>query len=161
MKRWSEWQSMYSAWIRRVLALNPMVMPALYRTVSLKQPVSFRFRPSCGRRYFTISITHQVNGQPSMLVWVVFFSGLISPFIQGTDDPNYDWRGLMILYRPRKYGSYKINGVPGNFSAAPNGIKVSIFESYENSWGNHFMDSEEFCCGELDKCCSISPKYRQ
>jgi len=47
----------------------------------------------------------------------------------------------MILNRPRKYGSYEIRGVLGNFSAAPDGIKVSIHafytmpEPYENSWG--------------------------
>ena len=47
----------------------------------------------------------------------------------------------MILDQPRKYGSYEIDGVPGNFSAAPDGIKVStrafhtVFEPYENSWG--------------------------
>ena len=31
----------------------------------------------------------------------------------------------MILDRPRKYNSFKIDGVPGNFWAAPDGIKVS------------------------------------
>ena len=47
----------------------------------------------------------------------------------------------MILDQPRKYGSYAIDGVPGNFSAAPDGIKVSthtfhmVFEPYKNSWG--------------------------
>ena len=47
----------------------------------------------------------------------------------------------MILDLPRKYGSYEIRGVPGNFSPAPDGIKVStrafhtVFEPYENSWG--------------------------
>ena len=47
----------------------------------------------------------------------------------------------MILNRPRKNCSYEINGVPGNFSAAPDGIKVStyafhtVFESYEKSLG--------------------------
>jgi len=47
----------------------------------------------------------------------------------------------MILDQPRKYGSYKIDGVPGNFCAAPDGIKVSThafhtgFEPYEDSWG--------------------------
>ena len=47
----------------------------------------------------------------------------------------------MIFDRQRKYRSCKIPGVPGNFSAAPDGIKVSthafhtVFEPYENSWG--------------------------
>jgi len=47
----------------------------------------------------------------------------------------------MILDWPRKYGSYEIVGVPGNFLAAPDGIKVSthvfhtVFEPYGNSWG--------------------------
>ena len=46
----------------------------------------------------------------------------------------------MILDLPRKYGRYKIDGVPGNFSAAPDSIKVSthafhtMFEPYDNSW---------------------------
>jgi len=47
----------------------------------------------------------------------------------------------MILDRPRKYGSYAIDGVLNSFSAAPDGIKVSAhafhtaFDPYENSWG--------------------------
>ena len=47
----------------------------------------------------------------------------------------------MLLDPPRKYGSYKIEGVPGNFSSTPGGIKVgthtfhTVFEPYENSWG--------------------------
>ena len=47
----------------------------------------------------------------------------------------------MILDQPRKYCGYEIDGVPSNFSDAPNGIKVSahafhtVFEPYENSWG--------------------------
>jgi len=48
----------------------------------------------------------------------------------------------MLLDLSRKYGSYEIDGVPGNFSVAPDGIKVSthyafhvMFEPYENSWG--------------------------
>ena len=46
----------------------------------------------------------------------------------------------MILDRQRKYGSHEIDGVPSNFLAAPDGIKVStltfhtVFEPYENSW---------------------------
>ena len=65
----------------------------------------------------------------------------MSLFIQGTDDPGCDWRGLMILDRPSKYFTYKIDEVPSNFSHAPNGIKVSelaiqtVFEPYKNSWG--------------------------
>jgi len=47
----------------------------------------------------------------------------------------------MVFDQPREYRSYKINGMPGNFSVASDGIKVSthafhiIFESYQNSWG--------------------------
>jgi len=47
----------------------------------------------------------------------------------------------MILHRVRKYRSCEIVGVPGNFSAAPDGIQVSthsfhtMSEPYENSWG--------------------------
>ena len=47
----------------------------------------------------------------------------------------------MILDWSRKYHSYEIFGEPGNFSTAPNGIKVSthtfhtVSEPYENSWG--------------------------
>ena len=47
----------------------------------------------------------------------------------------------MILDQQRKYGSYEVGGVRGNFSAAPDGIKVGIhafyavFEPYESSWG--------------------------
>ena len=51
----------------------------------------------------------------------------------------------MILDRPRKmYDSYMMKGVmegvSGNFSASPNGIKVNtrtfytVFEPYKNSW---------------------------
>jgi len=46
----------------------------------------------------------------------------------------------MILNWPTKYGGYEIDGVPSNFSAAPDGIKVSthafhtMFEPYGNSW---------------------------
>ena len=32
----------------------------------------------------------------------------------------------MMLDRQRTWRRYEIGGVPGNFSAAPNGIKVSI-----------------------------------
>ena len=48
----------------------------------------------------------------------------------------------MILDRLRKYDSYEIDGVPGYFWAAPDGIKAStdalhtVFEPYENSWGS-------------------------
>ena len=46
----------------------------------------------------------------------------------------------MLLDPSRKYSGYKIDGVPGNFSVAPDGIKVSIhtfhmFEPHESSWG--------------------------
>ena len=61
----------------------------------------------------------------------------------------------MILDRQRKYGSYEIDGVPSNFSDAPDGIKVSIhaFHTYSvltsreqlGDYG-HFTDSKEFCC---------------
>ena len=46
----------------------------------------------------------------------------------------------MILDQQGKYGNYEVDGVRGNFSAAPDGIKVSIhafhavFEPHENSW---------------------------
>ncbi|KIM52912.1 hypothetical protein SCLCIDRAFT_478492 [Scleroderma citrinum Foug A] len=65
-------------------------------------------------------------------------SGEWSAFdVNGTDDPSCDWRGLMISGWPRNlYDSYEIDGVPGDFSAAPNGIEVStdafhtVFMSY-------------------------------
>jgi len=47
----------------------------------------------------------------------------------------------MILNQQTKYGSYKIDGVSGNFWAAPDGIQVSthtfhtVFEPYKDSWG--------------------------
>jgi len=48
----------------------------------------------------------------------------------------------MIPARPRNlYDNYEIDEVPGNFWAAPDGIKVSkhafhtMFEPYANSWG--------------------------
>ena len=47
----------------------------------------------------------------------------------------------MIYDRQRKYYTYEIDGVPSNFSDAPDGIKVStdafhtVIEPYENSWG--------------------------
>ena len=47
----------------------------------------------------------------------------------------------MILDRPREYGGYEIDRVPGNFSAVSDGIKVStygfhtLFGPDENSWG--------------------------
>ena len=75
-----------------------------------------------------VSVTYQVNGQPSMLTWVIYLHVslvAISLFIQGADDPSCDWRGLMILDQPRKYCGYEIDGVPGKFSAIPDGIKVS------------------------------------
>ena len=79
---WSKRQSMHNARLRRVLGLNGS---ALCKPVPLKQPGFFRFRPSYGGaqecvglslRYFTIpvSMTCQVNGQPSMLSWVAFCS---------------------------------------------------------------------------------------
>ena len=36
------------------------------------------------------------------------------------------WQGLMILHQQRKYGSYEVDRVCGNFLATPDGIKVSI-----------------------------------
>ena len=89
-----------------------------------------------------VSVTYQVNGQPSMSMWVDFLHvllTLISLFIQGTDDPACDWRALMVLDRKRKYASHKIYGMAGNFWAALDGIKVStcalhtVSEPYENS----------------------------
>ena len=65
-------------------------------------------------------------------------------FIQGTDDPDRDWRGLMMPYCPSKQGSYEllVDGVSVKFSCyVLNDIKVStrtfhtLFESYETSWG--------------------------
>ena len=47
----------------------------------------------------------------------------------------------MMLDQQRKHSSYEVDGMCGNFLAAPDGIKVSIhalhavFEPYENSWG--------------------------
>ena len=47
----------------------------------------------------------------------------------------------MILDQQRECNWYEIDGVPGNFSSAPDGIKVSthafdtVFEPYEKSWG--------------------------
>jgi len=69
-----------------------------------------------------------------------------SLFIQGTDDPNRDWRGLMIPYWPSKWCSsfeLLVDGVSMKFSYATNGIKVSthtfdtLLESYKNRppWG--------------------------
>jgi len=64
-------------------------------------------------------------------------------FIQGTDDPNRDWRGLMIRYCPSNQCTYGllVDGVSIEFSYTPRGIEVSthtfhsLFESYEDSWG--------------------------
>ena len=65
-----------------------------------------------------------------------------SLFIQGTDDPVHDWRGLMIPHCLRKWDNREllVDGVPMKFLYAPNDIKVGThtfhtFESYENSWG--------------------------
>ena len=62
---------------------------ALCGPVSFNQPESFRFRPSCGRAqgfvelslgYFMVlvPVIYLVNGQPSMLMWVLFFAHLIA-----------------------------------------------------------------------------------
>jgi len=64
-----------------------------------------------------------------------------SLFIQGTDDPNRDWRGLMIPHGPSKQDSYElfVDGVSMKFSYAPNDIKVGtrtfhiLSVSYEKS----------------------------
>ena len=43
---------------------------------------------------------------------------------------------MILLDQPREYRSYKIDGMPGDFLAAPEGIKVSthafhtVFEPY-------------------------------
>ena len=50
----------------------------------------------------------------------------------------------MILHRPRKYGSYEIDRVPGNFLAAPNGIKVRTHTVFERDY-DHPTYSKEFC----------------
>ena len=62
-------------------------------------------------------------------------------FIQGTDDPNRDWRGLMIRHCRSKQYRYGllVDGVPMTFLRAPDDLKVStrtfhtLFESDENS----------------------------
>ena len=83
MKCWLVRQSIYKPWIRCVMALNAMVRSALCRSISLKEPWSFRFWPLCGRtqgcvelslRCFTtpVSVTYQMNGECLMLTWVVF-----------------------------------------------------------------------------------------
>ena len=47
----------------------------------------------------------------------------------------------MMVDWQRKYSTYEIKGMLGNFSDVPDGMKVSIhafytvFEPYENSWG--------------------------
>jgi len=47
----------------------------------------------------------------------------------------------MLLDLSRKYSDSEIDGMPGNSSVAPDGIKVTthafhvMFEPYENSWG--------------------------
>ena len=48
-------------------------------------------------------------------------------FVQGTDDPNRDWRGLMIPYCPSKQNSYEVlvDGVSMKFLRARSDIKVS------------------------------------
>jgi len=68
---------------------------------------------------------------------------LIGHFIQGIDDPDRDWRGLMIRHCPSKQRSREllVDGVSMKFSYAPNDVKVSthtfhtLFETYEDSWG--------------------------
>ena len=48
-------------------------------------------------------------------------------FIQGTDDPDRDWRGLMIHHCPSKQLSYELlmDGVSVKFSYAPNDLKAN------------------------------------
>ena len=41
-----------------------MAMPALCRTASLKQPVSFRFRPSCGQAQVCVELRLEVLHDP-------------------------------------------------------------------------------------------------
>ena len=60
----------------------------------------------------------------------------------------------MILDGPGKYGGYTVDGVPGNFWVAPDGIKVSrhafhtMFLTLREQLGDygHFTESKEFCC---------------
>ncbi|KIM56532.1 hypothetical protein SCLCIDRAFT_1220339 [Scleroderma citrinum Foug A] len=60
--------------------------------------------------------------------------------VDGTDDPNRDWRGLMIPHYPSKQRNFEllVDGASTKFSCAPNGIKLGDY--------GHFMDSENFCC---------------
>ncbi|KIM53501.1 hypothetical protein SCLCIDRAFT_31847 [Scleroderma citrinum Foug A] len=57
--------------------------------------------------------------------------------VDGTDSPGCDWRGLMILDRQRKYGSYKMGRALDNFLAAPYGIELGDY--------GQFTDAKEFC----------------
>ncbi|KIM68752.1 hypothetical protein SCLCIDRAFT_893675 [Scleroderma citrinum Foug A] len=63
--------------------------------------------------------------------WITF--GVIE-----IDFPGRDWRGFMMLDRPRKFRNFEIDGVPGNFWATPDGIKLGDY--------GHFMGPEEFSC---------------
>ncbi|KIM63844.1 hypothetical protein SCLCIDRAFT_1213981 [Scleroderma citrinum Foug A] len=60
--------------------------------------------------------------------------------VDGTDDPNRDWRGLMIPYCPSKQNSYEVlvDGVSMKFLRARSDIKLGDY--------GHFTDSEDFCC---------------
>ena len=71
----------------------------------------------------------------------------------------------MILDRPRKYNSFKIDGVPGNFWAAPDGIKVSthafhtVFYSYEYSWGTMVTLQTPRCSAAKETSLLISSRF--
>ncbi|KIM64323.1 hypothetical protein SCLCIDRAFT_1213422 [Scleroderma citrinum Foug A] len=102
----------------------------LPRTTSILQISSIMWKSSrmCGVK---LGVFHDSGFGVVSSEWTAFD-------VNGTDDLDCDWRGLMILDQPRKYGSYEIDGVPGNFSAAPDGIKLGDY--------GHLMDSKEFCC---------------
>ena len=79
----------------------------------------------------------------------------------------------MILDRLRKYDSYEIDGVPGYFWAAPDGVKVSRYFSYSvralrEQLGDYgrFTDSNEFCregnlFADLDSMAGITPRQHE
>ncbi|KIM68269.1 hypothetical protein SCLCIDRAFT_1209685, partial [Scleroderma citrinum Foug A] len=60
--------------------------------------------------------------------------------VDGTDDPNRDWRGLMMRHCPSMQGDCEllVDGVSVKFSCAPNYIKLGDY--------GHLTDSEDFCC---------------
>ncbi|KIM50794.1 hypothetical protein SCLCIDRAFT_758059 [Scleroderma citrinum Foug A] len=60
--------------------------------------------------------------------------------VDGTDDPNRDWRGLMIRYYPSKQHSCDllVDGVSMKFSFAPNDVKLGDY--------GQITDSEDFIC---------------